>query len=383
MATATTYVDRRTDTVKPLHRSYGFTNFTAPTSTSNVSTAAELRNAWTAGDNQNIVLSPGTYELTSTLKGTADRIVIDGGSPSTTTIKALPGFSGSHFCEWELGQDVIFKNLTFDANNIYLIALIWDRCNNLYFDNVVVKNSARLGMKSEKSSYWTVNNCSSYGHTVHHGIGTKDDTLSTANFSILGSTWYSNSDYGIDVHGAQFEIAGNLVYSNKHCIKLPDSINGYIHDNGLVEGATSSLGTLFVYDAGLGRKPVNINIYRNTICADVYHLRSEDQSQIFWVDNTIWNRACTVTSNLKQSGDGTAVISFTKQELTDFPDTTSGVFTSDTVAVTVGMTADAEKIAGLLADEIVASVVLGMTADVDATESFGVIPNLKSRVMLA
>lgn len=382
MASATTYTDLRTGTVKPLHRSYGFTNFTLPTSDSNVSTAAQLRNAWTAGNNQNINLSPGTYEIASTLKGTADRIVVDGGSPATTTIKALSGFSGSHFCEWELGQDVIFKNITFDANGIYLISLIWDRCENVLFDNVVVKNSARLGFKSGASSYWTVNNCKSFGHTLHHGIGTKDDALLTHNFSILGSEFHGNSDYGIDLHGAQFEVAGNLVFSNRNCLKMPDSIDGWIHDNRLIEG-TSGLGAIFVYDAGLGRTPDNLNIYRNDIWADQFHLRSEDNSTIYWQDNTLMNKAGTAASNFKQAGDNTADIIFSKNELDDYPDVTGITYGFASMGATVGATADAEKIFDDLADELTIGAVFGATAEVDAFEVFRAIPNLKSRMMVA
>lgn len=382
MATATTYVDRRTDTVKPLHQSFGFTDFTLPTSDSDVANAADLRDAWTAGDNQNINLAPGTYEITSTLKGTSDRIVIDGGSPESAIIEAQPGFSGSHFCEWELGQDVIFRNVTLDAGGLYLISLIWDRCENVLFDNVVVRNSTRLGMKSEKSSYWTVNGCASYGHLLHHGIGTKDNSLLTHNFSILGSLFYANNDYGIDLHGAEYEIAGNLVYGNVNCLKMPDCINGWVHDNRFIEGS-SSLGAIFIYDANLGRTPDNVNIYRNDVWADKFHLRSEDGSTIYWQDNNVRDKTGTTLSSLKQAGDGTANIIYSKSELDDFPDATGLASGLLTVSGVYGVSFDAEKVGAPNSAEVAIGRLGNVIFSADIQKTYRQINRLRSRVMVA
>ena len=220
-----------------------------------VSTASELLSANAlAADNGGgkINVAAGAYSIGAEFNPTA-RTIIQGAGMGQTILRA--GMTTSHFLDGDGLDYFVLRDLTLDANDLYLITAILRWGRHVLIERVEFKNSARLGFKFEHTRNITIRYCESHGMGETHGFSCKDffgtgapsasdlaegngkpGTFWSENIAFYSNYAYSCADNGFDHHVTDMEMAGNEARNNTYASKQPDGKRNTIHHNAFVGG---------------------------------------------------------------------------------------------------------------------------------------------------
>lgn len=139
----------------------------------------------------------------------------------------------------------------------------------------------------QASSNITVVGGSSHGNTMH-GIAIDDKKCTSV--AVLSMHLHHNGAYGFDTHGTAGELAGCIIEGNGRsgddyegaCVKLPEAVNWWLHDNDLRNSGSGPRGAIWSYT--IERPPQSQMFYRNEMRAHI-HFDSGRGGDISHCDN--------------------------------------------------------------------------------------------------
>ncbi len=288
------FTDLRDSTCKPLvHTEYGFntTQFNTEVGTAiyTLQTCTEtafkslLTSIGTAGGTVNLPACTlpinGPLELPS-------NILLQGAGKDKTIIKADTN-SVDQLIKLKDKRNIVIRDLSIDANAKNLQTLLIWYANNILLERINVYNSARTAVELRYINRITVRNISAHDSGTYHGIVIKDclnetpiptlarceaqyassshtyGTLWTTSFLIYSNLVYYNKDHGMDIHGVDGEVAGNISHMNMYGSKFFDSIGLDVHHNSF--DGNSSWGTHINTSVDVpAHIPNNIAFYQNS-----------------------------------------------------------------------------------------------------------------------
>lgn len=140
-------------------------------------------------------------------------------------------------------SDVVLRDLSLDAGGRNCVMLEIDHATNVLVDRVKIYNSTEVGMRFYNGSRQvTIRYSEIHGNGELHGIGSKDcatgatidscpESKWTSSYSVHSNMLYDHGDHGMNLHGLNGEVAGNLSYANGHSGKFYDAQCVWAHHN--------------------------------------------------------------------------------------------------------------------------------------------------------
>lgn len=139
--------------------------------------------------------------------------------------------------------DVVIRNLSMDAGGANCVMLEVERSTNVLIERIEIYNSTEVGMRFKNGvRNITIRYADIYGNGEFHGIGSKDcpsgATLVdcppeswSSSYAIYSNRLHNHDDHGLNLHGLNGEVAGNLSYYNHHAGKFFDAQCVWVHHN--------------------------------------------------------------------------------------------------------------------------------------------------------
>lgn len=140
-------------------------------------------------------------------------------------------------------SDVVIRNLSMDAGGANCVMLEVERSTNVLVERVEIYNSTEVGMRFKNGvRNITIRYADIYGNGEFHGIGSKDCSTGatllecppeswTSSYAIYSNRLHDHDDHGMNLHGINGEVAGNLSYYNHHAGKFYDAQCVWVHHN--------------------------------------------------------------------------------------------------------------------------------------------------------
>ena len=139
--------------------------------------------------------------------------------------------------------DVVVRDLSLDAVNGNCVMLEADHSTNILFERLEIHNSTEVGIRFNNGTRKiTIRYTDIYNNGRYHAIGSKDcasgatladcpEEMWTSSYSIHSNRLHDHGDHGLNVHGINGEVAGNLSYNNHHSGKFYDAQCVWVHHN--------------------------------------------------------------------------------------------------------------------------------------------------------
>ena len=139
--------------------------------------------------------------------------------------------------------DVVIRNLSLDAGGANCVMLEVERSTNVLIERIEIYNSTEVGMRFKNGvRNITIRYADIYGNGEFHGIGSKDCPTGatlvdcppeswSSSYAIYSNRLHNHDDHGLNLHGLNGEVAGNLSYYNHHAGKFYDAQCVWVHHN--------------------------------------------------------------------------------------------------------------------------------------------------------
>lgn len=259
------YVDLYTGDVLPLQSSYGFVKSTfdaaVPAVVYNASalTTTAINAAITAANSAGggiVRLPSGSGSLSSAIVAKSNVLVEGAGIGSTTLV--YNGATNGRVLSVEDVQNFVIRDVTLDANGLARNCIVSQNSTNVMVERCSIEgpSSRENGFTGRYTNNITIRYCTITGFN-RHGIAVKDcyedegvtagttaycaaqysgasgayGTAWTTSFAVYSNTITSCGVHGLNYHGLNAEICGNLITNNTHGGKFFDGRGVLFHDN--------------------------------------------------------------------------------------------------------------------------------------------------------
>lgn len=140
-------------------------------------------------------------------------------------------------------SDVVVRDLSLDSVNRNCVMLESDHSTNILFERLAIYDSTEVGIRFNNGTRKiTIRYADIYNNGQYHAIGSKDcasgatlvdcpESVWTSSYSIHSNRLHEHGDHGLNVHGINGEVAGNLSYNNHHSGKFFDAECVWVHHN--------------------------------------------------------------------------------------------------------------------------------------------------------
>lgn len=140
-------------------------------------------------------------------------------------------------------SDVVLRGVSLDAGDRNCVMLEVDRSTNVLIERLEIYDSTEVGMRFNNGTRKiTIRYTDIYNNGEYHAIGSKDcatgatisscpEEMWTSSYSIHSNKLHDHGDHGLNLHGINGEVAGNLSYNNHHSGKFYDAQCIWVHHN--------------------------------------------------------------------------------------------------------------------------------------------------------
>lgn len=278
-----TYLHLPTGELRPRHTDYGAQEFAPPDTVYRVATQQQLRDALKAahaGTGAQIRVQ-GAIDTDTPLPA-ANNTRITGG-----TIRAAGSFVGNYMWDVRGVTNFWLDAIELDGGGLSINGIVLRECRNIYITDCIT-HACKTGIYAEAgASDITITGGSSHDNAMH---GIAIDDKKCHGIAVLSARLYDNGAYGFDTHSTAGELAGCIIEGNGRngkdydgaCVKLPEAVNWWLHDNDLRNSGSGPRGAVWSY--AIERAPQSQMVYRNEMRAHV-HFDSGKGGDISHCDN--------------------------------------------------------------------------------------------------